>query len=92
MKHIILDCNYLCHRAKHIFGDLTYDGNATGVIYGFLKSLSAFQDLFNTSNFVFCFDSRTSKRKEIYPNIKLIEIRKNTQMKKLNLIKHLENK
>ena len=70
MKHIILDCNYLCHRAKHIFGDLTYDGNATGVIYGFLKSLSAFQDLFNTSNFVFCFDSRTSKRKEIYPKYK----------------------
>ena len=70
MKHIILDCNYLCHRAKHIFGDLTYDGNATGVIYGFLKSLSAFQDLFNTSNFVFCFDSRTSKRKEIYPEYK----------------------
>ena len=70
MKYLILDCNYLCHRAKHSTRDLSYEGNATGIIYGLLKSLSGFQDLFNTPNFVFCFDSRTSKRKEIYPEYK----------------------
>lgn len=69
-KYLLLDCNYLCHRAKWSTGGLTYDGDATGVIYGFLKSLSGFQDLFNTSNFVFCWDSKTSKRKEIYPEYK----------------------
>jgi len=69
-KYLLLDCNYLCHRAKWSTGGLTYDGDATGVIYGFLKSLSGFQDLFNTSNFVFCWDSETSKRKEIYPEYK----------------------
>jgi len=69
-KYIILDCNYLCHRAKHTTGDLSFGGSATGVIYGFLKSLSGFQDLFRTSNFVFCWDSKTSKRKEIYPEYK----------------------
>jgi len=69
-KYLLLDCNYLCHRAKWSTGGLTYDGDATGVIYGFLKSLSGFQNLFNTSNFVFCWDSKTSKRKEIYPEYK----------------------
>lgn len=69
-KYLLLDCNYLCHRAKHSTGGLSYGGNATGVIYGFLKSLSTFQDLFNTSNFVFCWDSNTSKRKEIYSEYK----------------------
>lgn len=69
-KYLLLDCNYLCHRAKWSTGGLSYGGDATGVIYGFLKSLSGFQDLFNTSNFVFCWDSNTSKRKEIYPEYK----------------------
>jgi len=69
-KYLLLDCNYLCHRAKHTTGDLSFGGSATGVIYGFLKSLSGFQDLFRTSNFVFCWDSETSKRKEIYPEYK----------------------
>jgi 5'-3' exonuclease len=54
----------------HSTGGLSYDGSATGVIYGFLKSLSGFQDLFNTSNFIFCWDSRTSKRLELYPEYK----------------------
>jgi len=40
------------------------------VIYGFLKSLTGFQSLFNTSNFVFCWDSNTSKRREIYSEYK----------------------
>lgn len=69
-KYILLDCNYLCHRAKYSTGGLSHKGDATGVIYGFLKSLSMFQDLFNTSRFVFCWDSRYSKREEIFPEYK----------------------
>jgi len=69
-KYLLLDCDYLCHRALHSTGGLSYHGSATGVIYGFLKSLSSFQDLFNTSNFIFCWDSRTNKRLEIYPEYK----------------------
>lgn len=69
-RFLLLDCPYLCHRMKHTMGDLSFKGSATGIIYGFLKSLSGFQDLFRTSNFVFCWDSKTSKRKEIYPEYK----------------------
>jgi len=70
MKYLLLDCNFLCHRMKHTMGDLSYKGSATGIIYGFLESLSGFQDLFNTSRFIFCWDSKYSKRKEIYPESK----------------------
>lgn len=69
-KYLILDSNYLCHRTKWSTGGLTYKGDATGVIFGFLNSLAGFQDLFRTSNFVFCWDSKTSKRKDIYPEYK----------------------
>jgi DNA polymerase-1 len=75
-KYILLDCNYLCHRAKHTTGELSYKGNVTGTIYGFLESLIGFQDLFNSCDFVFCWDSRTSKRKEIYSEYKANRQRK----------------
>ena len=66
-RYLILDCNYLAHRAKHVFGDLSYKGSVTGVVYGFLKDLITLSERFNTQRFVFCWDSKTSKREEIYP-------------------------
>lgn len=69
-KYLLLDCDYLCYRARYTTGGLSYEGSATGVIYGFLKSLSEFQDLFNTSRFVFCWDSRTNKRRDMFPEYK----------------------
>ena len=69
-KWLILDCNFLCHRVKHSMGQLSYGGKPTEIIYGFLKYLPALQDLFNISDMVFCWDSRTSKREEIFPEYK----------------------
>ncbi|GAH13180.1 unnamed protein product, partial [marine sediment metagenome] len=43
-KWLILDCNYLCHRAAHSTRDLSYKGVATGVIYGFLRDVLLFQE------------------------------------------------
>ena len=68
--HLILDCNYLCHRAKHTFGDLRASHTATGVVYGFLRDLLALRERFNTNRFVFCWDSDWSKRKAILPTYK----------------------
>lgn len=70
-KWLLLDCNLLCHRAKHSIRDLSYKGIATGVIYGFLKTVQMLQDLFDTSYVVFCWDSKTNKREEIFPGYKL---------------------
>ncbi|KON32542.1 hypothetical protein AC477_02840 [miscellaneous Crenarchaeota group-1 archaeon SG8-32-1] len=69
-KYLILDCNYLAHRAKHVFGDLSDKGSATGVIYGFLLDILRLREEFGTNRFIFCWDSQTSKRKKIYPNYK----------------------
>jgi DNA polymerase-1 len=67
---IVLDCNYLCHRAQHSTGHLSYGGTPTGVIYGFLKFVTGFQYKIRQDNFVFCFDSKKSKRKKIYSEYK----------------------
>lgn len=68
--YLILDCNYLCHRAKHVFGDLSHDGSATGVIYGFLKDMLSLRERFQSERFVFCWDSAESKRKALWPSYK----------------------
>lgn len=69
-KYLILDCNFLCHRAKYSTGGLSYGGTPTGVIYGFLKSITALQEQFNTPHVIFCWDSRTNKREQIFPAYK----------------------
>jgi DNA polymerase-1 len=53
---LILDANYLCWRAHHTTGGLSWRGKPTGVIYGFLRDIKTFQDLFATEYTVFCFD------------------------------------
>lgn len=68
--YLILDCNYLAHRAKHIFGDLSDKGSATGVVYGFLKDILFLEEMFDTNKFIFCWDSDSSKRQRIYPTYK----------------------
>lgn len=69
-KWLVLDCNYLCHRAKYSTGDLSFSGTATGIIYGFLKTVAAFQELFQTPHIVFCWDSITSKREILFSEYK----------------------
>lgn len=69
-KWLILDCNFLCHRVKHSTGGLSNDNTATGVIYGFLKTITSLQESFNTDKVIFCWDSKTSKRKELFPEYK----------------------
>ena len=69
-KWLILDCNYLCHRAKHAMGGLSFNEEPTGAIYGFLRDIIHFRDHFTTERLVFCFDSKTSRRKRLYPSYK----------------------
>lgn len=67
---IIVDCNALCHMAKHSMGELDYDGARTGVIFGFLQQLPRLAKSFDSNEFVFTWDSKTSLRKKIYPEYK----------------------
>ena len=67
---LFLDVNYLAHRAFYSTGHLTYKEIRTGVIYGVLRDILNLQELHCTNRIAFCFDSKASKRKEIYPNYK----------------------
>ena len=67
---LILDTNYLCHRARYSMGDLSYQGSPTGVIYGVINTVLLLQKQFNTNKLLFCFDSKYSKRQKIYPQYK----------------------
>lgn len=78
-KYLILDCNYLCYRARYAFTDLSYKGSATGVTYGFLKELMFLMEYFDTERLLFCWDSNIKKRKKI-----LSIYKENREKKKLS--------
>lgn len=74
---LVLDTHFLCHRAFHMAGDMEWKGKVTGVIFGFLKSLTFLKDEFQTDNVAFCFEGKTLHRKTIYPAYK--EARRNVK-------------
>lgn len=76
--NLILDCPYICHKVRHGMKgiDLTHDSLHVEVIFGFLKQLLMICKRFrNVDNYVFCWDSIGSKRREIYPEYKAKRIK-----------------
>lgn len=68
---LIFDVNFLAHRSYHVFGQLQYRGEPTGVTFGVLRDIRSLSEQFNASNVVLCFDyGKNSKRAEIYPGYK----------------------
>lgn len=68
---LLIDANYLCHRAFHALGELAYDGAGTGTIFGVLRDIIQLQDTFSTSKCVFAFDSKgPGLRHKILPTYK----------------------
>lgn len=63
---LLIDCNYLCHRAKHSMKGLAHEGAATGVIFGFLKEISFLMEHFQTKYVCFCWDFGKGKRELVY--------------------------
>ena len=64
---LIIDSNYLCHRAIHTTGPLSHKGKPTGVIFGFLNQLYTLGQTVRPDEVVFVWDSRKSKRRQRYP-------------------------
>ena len=68
---IIVDSSALLHRAKNTTGmQLSYNDVASGVVFGFMWQVFKIAKNFETMNFIFCMDSKKSKRKEIFPEYK----------------------
>ena len=69
-KVIVLDCSQLAYKAMFVIGDLSFDELKTSVIFGFLKQLFKLTEEFEINKFVFCWDSKKSYRKLMYPSYK----------------------
>jgi 5'-3' exonuclease len=63
---LVIDVSYMCHRAFHTSGHLSFQGKATGVVFGFLKSIGQLKEEFQTDNIAFCFEHPHLFRKDIY--------------------------
>jgi 5'-3' exonuclease len=71
--YLLVDTSALAHRALWSVGDLTHPDDPeqyTGVLYQIWKTASAVASYFRTNNLVFCFDSKESKRRDMYPSYK----------------------
>lgn len=66
----VLDCHYLCHRAFHTAGHLSYKGEPSGAAFGFLQALVQIYDEFSPDGFVFCFEHSRLYRRELFPEYK----------------------
>jgi DNA polymerase-1 len=67
---ILIDGNNVCHIVNHAMGYLSNEERKTGVIFGFMKQLLTLSNKMQSNDFIFCWDSRKSLRKKIYPEYK----------------------
>lgn len=67
---LVLDSNYLCHRAFYTTGNLSFGDTSTGVVFGFMRDITTLQDQHDTSRIVFCFDHGKSVRTVLCPGYK----------------------
>jgi len=67
---IIIDTSYLFFQLVFAMPDLSTSDQETHIIFGFIRKVLSLSKTFNTSNFVFVFDSKHSKRKEMFPDYK----------------------
>lgn len=68
--YIIIDCSNICYAAAYTLQRLSMEEKPTGILFGFLMQVLALSKRFSTNRFIFCWDSRKSYRKLIYPEYK----------------------
>lgn len=69
-RWLIIDSSHLIYKASFVLNYLSYDEVKTGVIFGFLNSFISIVSKFGTRHICFCWDSKKSKRKEVFPSYK----------------------
>ncbi len=87
MTILLLDTNYLAHRAFYSTGHLSHDGEGTGILYGILQTVDQLQDRFATDKVVFAFDKGYVGRTEIFPEYKANRYKKDKTEEELEQIK-----
>lgn len=67
---LIIDGNALCYAAKYTTGGLTYMGEPTGVVFGFIRRIMTLAKKFKTNKFIFCWDAGYTFRHDEFPDYK----------------------
>jgi len=70
-KRLVIDCSSLCYADAYSLKGLRTSEIETSVIFGFLNQILSLSERFKTNRFVFCWDSKGSKREELFPEYKL---------------------
>lgn len=69
-QHLIIDCSSLIYSSFYAYGILSYNGEKTQVIFGFLVKLLQLCKKYKTNKIYFCWDSAYNKRKDDYKEYK----------------------
>lgn len=69
-KILVVDGNALCYSAFYSTGQLSHKNQDTGVIYGFFNQIQHACQTQQVAHIAFCWDSRQSRRKLIFPAYK----------------------
>ena len=68
--HLIVDTSAMAYRAMYSTGTLEHEGEATGVLYGIFRDVSALAELHQTQSVAWCFDGGYDGRKNLFPGYK----------------------
>ncbi len=68
--HLLIDVSCLAYRALYTVGQLDYEGETTGVLFGVFREVKLLRERFSPTTTTFCFDGRRLERKKIYPEYK----------------------
>lgn len=81
---LIIDSPALCHRAKFAMQkvELSFEEMKTEIIFNFLNQIMSLAKRFETNHFAFCWDSRKSFRRGLYPDYKYKRREEKTQEEK----------
>lgn len=69
-KWIILDGNFIGRRCDYGFQGMEFDGEPTGMIFGFLLTIGRLQEQFEAQQVAICFDMGRNKRIDLFPGYK----------------------
>lgn len=67
---LVVDSPYLCYRAFYSTGGMSYNGDPTGVTYGFLQAILTLQEEHATNDVIFAFDYGKGIREKKHPEYK----------------------
>jgi len=80
LDNVIVDCAYVCWSSSFALPDMTAEDQQVGVIYGFLRQVLSAAKKLESNKFYFCWDSRKSHRRLMFPDYKKKRAAKKKEM------------